>query len=87
MEKATTNLGYCESCMMPFEKDTGIREDPRYCSLYFQNGRLLYEGDDLQEFQRMAYESMRKNGTNALLVKFYIWMIRFVPRWKNENNS
>ena len=86
MEKTTTNPGYCESCMMPFEKDTGIREDPRYCSLCYQNGRLQYEGGDLKEFQQMVYESMRKNGTNALLAKFYTWMIRFAPRWKNENN-
>jgi Putative zinc ribbon domain len=84
MEKIVTDTGYCESCMMPFAKDTGKREDPRYCSLCFHDGRLCYEGDDLEEFQQAAYESMRKNGTNVLLAKFYTWMIRFAPRWKKK---
>ncbi len=72
----------CESCLMPFDKDTGIRESEKYCSLCFKNGKLCYEGDDINEFKKRAYESMRKSGTNILLAKFYTWMIGFAPRWK-----
>ena len=72
----------CESCLMPFEKDTGVRESDKYCSLCFKNGKLCYEGTDLKEFQKMCYESMRKNGINPLTARFYTWMIRFAPRWK-----
>lgn len=73
---------YCESCMMPFAKDPGTRESDKYCSLCFKNGKLQYEGDNLQEFQKVAYESMLARGTNKWLAKFYTYMIRFAPRWK-----
>jgi hypothetical protein len=73
---------HCESCMMPFSKDTGIREDERYCSLCFKNGELCYKGNNLKEFQAICYESMRKNGLHPLLARFYTWMIKFAPRWR-----
>ncbi len=67
---------------MPFSKDTGVRENPLYCSLCFSGGKLCYEGNDLKEFQRVCYESMRKNGIGALKAKLFTFMIRFAPRWK-----
>lgn len=68
--------------MMPFAKDPGQRESDKYCSLCFKDGKLMYEGNDLKEFQKVAYESMLKRGTNKWLAKFYTFMIRFAPRWK-----
>lgn len=73
---------YCESCLMPFAKDPGERENDRYCSLCFKNGKLCYEGTDLKEFQKVCYESMLQSGMNKFLAKFYTWIIRFAPRWK-----
>lgn len=75
---------YCESCYMPFHKDPGVRESDRYCSFCFQNGHLMYEGNDLKEFQKACYEGMLRRGTNKYLAKFYTFMIRFAPRWKNK---
>ena len=75
---------YCHSCLMPFVKDDGQRESDQYCSLCFKNGRLQYEGDDLKEFQRVAYESMRSRGINPLKAKFFTFMVRFAPRWKKQ---
>lgn len=72
----------CESCLMPFDKDPGVRENDRYCSLCFRDGKLCYEGSDLKEFQNAAYEGMLARGTNKYLAMFYAWMIRFAPRWK-----
>lgn len=72
----------CESCLMPFSKDTGIRESDRYCSLCFNNGTLCYEGDNLKEFQKVAYKSMRERGIGNIKAKFFTWMIGFAPRWK-----
>jgi hypothetical protein len=69
---------------MPFAKDPGQRESERYCSLCYKDGRLQYEGDDLKEFQRVVYQSMRSRGTGALKAKFYTFMVRFAPRWKNK---
>lgn len=74
----------CESCLMPFSKDPGIRESDKYCSYCFKDGKLCYEGNDLKEFQKVCYENMRKNGIGYLPAKFYTWMIRFAPRWKNN---
>lgn len=73
---------YCESCMMPFAKDPGTRESDKYCSLCFKDGKLQYEGNDLKEFQKVAYQSMISRGTNKWLAKLYTFMIRFAPRWK-----
>lgn len=79
----TTKTGtQCESCLMPFDKDPGQREDSRYCSYCFKNGKLCYEGEDLKEFQRVAYENMVGHGMNKFKAKFFAWMIRFAPRWK-----
>lgn len=74
----------CQSCLMPFSKDPGVRESDIYCSLCYKGGKLCYEGTDLKEFQKVCYESMRKNGTPYLLAKFYTYMIRFAPRWKKN---
>ncbi len=71
--------------MMPFSKDTGVRENEKYCSLCFKNGKLCYEGNDLKEFQKVAYESMISRGTNKILAKFFSFMIKFAPRWKKSD--
>ena len=67
---------------MPFNKDTGVRESDKYCSLCFKDGKLCYEGTDVKEFQKGCYESMVSKGMNKYLAKFYTWMIKFAPRWK-----
>ena len=72
----------CESCMMPLDKDPGVSGSDKYCSYCFKNGKLVYEGNDLKQFQKMAYEGMRARGTNVFLAKFFTFMIRFAPRWK-----
>lgn len=66
---------------MPFDKDPGTRESEKYCSLCFKGGKLCYEGD-LKGFQKVCYESMRKQGISYLKAKFYTFMIRFAPRWR-----
>lgn len=72
----------CHSCLMPFNKDKGVREHEDYCSLCFNNGKLCYEGNDVKEFQKVCYESMRKAGKGKLIAKLYTYMIKFAPRWK-----
>jgi hypothetical protein len=74
---------------MPFDKDPGVRESDKYCSLCFKNGKLCFkngklcfEGDDLKEFQKVCYKSMKDRGMNPILASFYTWCIRFAPRWK-----
>ncbi|MEQ1561106.1 MAG: zinc ribbon domain-containing protein [Nitrospira sp.] len=76
--------GSCESCMMPFAKDTGVRENEKYCSLCFKDGKLCYEGNDLKEFQRIAKDSMIKRGINPIKAWFFTKMIAYAPRWKNK---
>lgn len=79
----------CESCLMPLGKnleDAGTEVDgtknSRYCKYCYKDGKLCYEGNDLKEFQRVSYESMRAHGVNLVMAKIYTWLIRFAPRWK-----
>jgi hypothetical protein len=74
----------CESCLMPFSKDPGIRESDTYCSYCFKDGKLCYEGTDLKEFQSIVYKNMRSKGIGYVPAKFYTWVIKFAPRWKNK---
>lgn len=66
---------------MPFDQDPGIREDSRYCSYCFQNGKFCYEGD-FKGFQALCYTGMLQKGIHPLKAKFFAWMTRFAPRWK-----
>lgn len=74
----------CESCLMPFSKDPGIRESDKYCSYCFKDGKLCYEGNDVEEFKKVCYENMTKGGINKMKAKFFTWMIGFAPRWKKS---
>lgn len=74
----------CNMCMMPFDKDTGVRASDEYCSICFKNGELVYKGSDLKEFQKMSYEGMRKNGMNPIKARLFAFSIRFAPYWKNK---
>jgi hypothetical protein len=79
----TQNLTSCESCLMPFSKDTGMREDARYCSYCFKDGKLCYEGD-LKGFMKTVYEGMRSHGVNPITSYFFSRMVRFAPRWRGK---
>jgi hypothetical protein len=74
--------GTCQSCLMPFSQDKGERNSELYCSLCFQNGEFCYKGNNLKEFQKICFETMRKNNVNLVLAWFYSFCIRFAPRWK-----
>jgi hypothetical protein len=74
----------CESCMMPFSKDPGVRESDKYCSYCFKDGKLCYEGNDLKVFQKHSYESMVGKGMNPLKAHIFTYLIRFAPRWKGK---
>lgn len=72
----------CESCLMPFSKDPGVRESDKYCSYCYKDGKLCYEGTDLKEFQKACYQAMVGKGMNPLKARLFAFMIRFAPRWK-----
>ena len=74
----------CESCTMPLDEKHGQanREHEKYCTYCFKDGKFVYDGDDLKEFQRRAYEGMVQGGMNPLKAKFFTFLIRFAPRWK-----
>ena len=76
----------CESCLMPLAKDAGHRESEIYCSYCFKDGQLA-GGTDLKEFQKRSYEGMVKGGMSPLTAKFFAWMIRFAPRWKQKKTT
>ena len=53
-----------------------------FCRLCYRDGKLCYPGNDLEEFQRAAYERMRERGINPVMARLYTFMIRFAPRWR-----
>jgi hypothetical protein len=73
----------CESCLMPFDTDPGQRESNRCCSYCFKGGKLCYVGNDPKEFQRVAHETMVRNGMDHPQARFFTWMTRFAPCWKH----
>jgi hypothetical protein len=83
MPKSPKFAGHCQSCLMPFEKDTGVRENPLYCSLCYKNGDFQYKGD-YKPFEKMCYEAMVRSGMPKLKAKIFSWSIRFAPRWKSK---
>jgi hypothetical protein len=48
---------------MPFSKDLGKRESDKYCSYCFRDGKLCYEGNDVNEFKNVCYEKMVQRGS------------------------
>jgi hypothetical protein len=71
-----------ESCLMPLSKDVSVSGSDKYCSYCFSGGKLVYEGNDVNEFKKRAYDAMRAKGMCSLKAKFFTWMIGFAPRWK-----
>ncbi len=69
---------------MPFSKDPGTRESEHYCSYCFKGGKLVYEGNDVNEFKKRSYEAMVAKGMNHIKAKLFVWMIGFAPRWKKQ---
>lgn len=78
---------HCESCLMPLKKDPQISGSDKYCSHCFKDGTLCYQGTDLREFQKLCYQGMVRGGMNRWKAKFFTFMVRFAPRWKNPGKS
>lgn len=71
---------------MPFKKDPAGegREHERYCSYCYKDGKLCYEGSDVQEFKAGMIAAMVAKGESRLKAKFFAWMAGFAPRWKTR---
>ena len=82
MEK--TLNGSCESCLMPFKKDPkGVnREHEKHCSYCYSNGKLRYEGNDVNEFKKAMVDAIVARGESKLKAKLFAFMAGFAPRWK-----
>lgn len=88
MQNKKSLEGMCESCMMPFKKDPlgENRENEKYCSYCFNNGKLCYEGNDVYEFKKAMVEEIVKRGEPKWKAKLFAFMAGFAPRWKGNNN-
>lgn len=76
--------GMCESCLMPFKKDPkgAGREHEKYCSYCFQNGKLCYEGTDVNEFKKAMVDAIVARGESKLKAHFFAFLAGFAPRWR-----
>lgn len=86
MSTQKTLKGTCESCMMPFSKDPkgADREHEAYCSYCYRNGKLCYEGTDVNEFKKAMIDVIVARGEHPLKAKFFAFMAGFAPRWKKK---
>ena len=89
IENKKTLAGSCESCMMPFKKDKKgeNRDSSKYCSYCFDNGELIYKGEDVNEFKRLMVEEMVRQGKSKWKAKLYAFMSGYATRWKGENSK
>ena len=71
----------CHACLMPFTKDVGERQNPKYCSYCQKDDAFCFTGSR-KEFQAMCYNAMVEKGMSTLQAKLFAWMIRFAPHWK-----
>lgn len=78
--------GMCESCLMPFAKDPkgANREHEKYCSYCYMNGKLCYEGTDLNEFKKAMIAAIIARGESRLKATLFAFMAGFAPRWKKS---
>ncbi len=81
-----TDNAMCESCLMPFNKDPlgDKRESVQYCSYCFNNGKLCYEGTDLNEFKKEMVKAIVARGESRIKAHFFAFMAGFAPRWKKK---
>lgn len=81
-----TLQGMCQSCLMPFRKDPqgAEREHESYCSYCYKDGRLIYEGNDLQEFKKLMVDAIVARGESVWKARFFAWAAGFAPRWKKS---
>lgn len=79
----------CQSCGMPLKKDpekggsnTDGSKNETYCSYCYQDGKFLYDGSDVKEFQEFCRQKMIESGHN----KFSAWLftrgMKRLERWK-----
>ncbi|MDI9325414.1 MAG: zinc ribbon domain-containing protein [Alphaproteobacteria bacterium] len=82
-KKECKKTNMCQMCLMPEEKDTGVRERADFCSYCFKHGKILFKGTR-KEFQTMVYKQMRTDGVSWIMAHVYAWMIRFAPYWRGK---
>lgn len=69
---------------MPFSKDPNHVDGCPYCSYCAPDGKNFCFSGTRQEFQKMCYQNMQKHGMPWILAKFFTFMIRFAPEWKEK---
>lgn len=69
---------------MPFKKDPKgeDREHEKFCTYCFSDGKLNYEGNDLQEFKKAMITAITDRGESRLKAYLFAFMAGFAPRWK-----
>ncbi len=70
--------------MMPFAKDPKgeNRENAKYCSYCFYDGKLAYPGDDVKEFKKAMIKAITDRGESPIKAHLFAFVAGFAPRWK-----
>ncbi len=81
----------CQSCGMPLNKDPkggGTNADGSisnlYCSYCYENGKFLYTGTNVKEFQEHCRQKMIEGGHNKFVSWLFTRGMSRLDRWKNK---
>ena len=79
-----------QNCGMPLKSDpekSGSNADGSktelYCSYCYQDGKFLYEGNKVKEFQEFCRRKMIESGHNQFSAWLFTRGMKRLDRWKN----
>ena len=67
---------------MAFGNIVDHSEHTQYCNFCYGNGTFYYTGDDVQEFQKIFYTTMRARGMGRIKAALLAHTVKFAPRWR-----
>ena len=89
MEKEYKN---CQSCGMPLKRDEkggGTNADKsiskKYCSYCYENGKFVYKGNNVLEFQEYCKQKMMEGGHSRFISWLFTRGMKRLDRWKIKN--
>ena len=88
MDKTFKN---CQSCGMPLKRDEkgggsnadGTRSET-YCSYCYENGKFIFTGNNLSEFQDYCKQKMIEGGHSKFISWIFTRGMKRLSRWKDK---
>ena len=69
-------------CLTAFSGQQARHPQGQFCEFCFQDGQLLYIGDDVHTFRKRYFNKLHAEGSNEFVARFHVLLIGFAPYWK-----